>query len=144
MVGFHASLKVCKAGLMLVADIAVSCFLKGGNLLEMMAAACDYRSVEDLIRNTQRIFDQKEKDSIQRQQRNLDVGNKRAREEFEFNTGIPDKLIEKMEEAFKSAKIRSTYSGQWKKFKNFGLELLIMIILLNSTYMTLLIHCIPL
>lgn len=107
---------------MLVADIAVSCFLKGGNLLEMMAAAGNFRNVDDLVQKTQRTFDQNE-DSIRRQHRDLEPGSKRAREDFEsskLNKGLPDQLIESMEDAFKSAKIRSTYSGQWRKFKQFG------------------------
>lgn len=106
---------------MLVADIAVSCFLKGGNLLDMMAAACEYRNIDEMVRDTSREFSRYE-DSIKRQ-RDSEAGNKRGRDELESmssNKGVPDQLIDRMEEAFKSAKIRSTYSGQWKKFKQFG------------------------
>ena len=34
MLGYHASLKTCLSGLLLVKDIAVTCFMRGGNLVD--------------------------------------------------------------------------------------------------------------
>ena len=60
MMGFHASLKICRAGLMLVTDIALSCFLEGGDFVELMAAACGFRNFEEPLRESQRYFAENE------------------------------------------------------------------------------------
>ena len=38
MLGYHASLKTCLSGLALVKDISVTCFMRGGNLVDLVAA----------------------------------------------------------------------------------------------------------
>ena len=47
---------------------------------------------------------------------------KRSRDEAasDRNLGLPDQLMEKMEVAFQSAKLRETYTWKWKKFEGFG------------------------
>ena len=122
MMGFHASLKICRAGLMLVTDIAVACFLKGGDFVELMAAACGFRNVEELLRESQRYFEENERRAQSGRAGSVAPGGKRGRDEAasDRNLGLPDQLIEKMEEAFQSAKLRETYTGKWKKFKGFG------------------------
>lgn len=51
--GYHASLRATCSGLALVTEVSVSCFLKGGPLLEVMAHVGRFRSVEDLLNSGQ-------------------------------------------------------------------------------------------
>jgi hypothetical protein len=47
--GYYAGFKSCAAGLVYVSDMSVTCFLKSGELLGLMAAALRLRSVGDLV-----------------------------------------------------------------------------------------------
>lgn len=48
MLGYHASFRACLSGLALVKDISVTCFLKGGNLVDFVTAVLGCRRPEDL------------------------------------------------------------------------------------------------
>ena len=122
MMGFHASLKICRAGLMLVTDIALSCFLEGGDFVELMAAACGFRNFEEPLRESQRYFEENERRAQSGRAGSVAPRGKRSRDEAasDRNLGLPDQLMEKMEVAFQSAKLRETYTWKWKKFEGFG------------------------
>lgn len=49
--GYYAGLKTCMAGLVLVSDMSVSCFLNGGPLTEVMATCAGYRSVAEMYQD---------------------------------------------------------------------------------------------
>jgi hypothetical protein len=46
--GYYAGLKTCMAGLVLVSDMSVSCFLNGGPLIDVMSTCAGYRSVAEM------------------------------------------------------------------------------------------------
>lgn len=46
--GYYASLKACMAGLVLVCDMSVSCFLSGGPMVEVMCHAGGFNNVRDM------------------------------------------------------------------------------------------------
>ena len=46
--GYYAGLKVCMAGLVLVSDMTVSCFLTGGSAIDVVINAGGFRDVRDL------------------------------------------------------------------------------------------------
>ena len=46
--GYYAGLKTCMAGLVLVSDMSVSCFLNGGPLIDIMSICAGYRSVAEM------------------------------------------------------------------------------------------------
>ena len=48
--GYKASLKSCVGGLALMVDMAVTCFLKGGELVKLMALVLGYRDVQEMQR----------------------------------------------------------------------------------------------
>ena len=47
--GYYAGLKVCLAGLVLVCDMSMQCFLKGGSMVDFMWRCGDYRSLDQLL-----------------------------------------------------------------------------------------------
>lgn len=47
--GYYCGLKTCIAGLVMVSDMSVVCFLESGDLLQVMASALGYRSIQDLM-----------------------------------------------------------------------------------------------
>lgn len=49
MMGYYASLKICRAGLVLVKDISFTCFLAGGSLVDMLVACLNCKSVDEMI-----------------------------------------------------------------------------------------------
>ena len=53
MRGYYAGLKTCMAGLVLVTDMSVSAFLSGGNMVELMCNVGGYRSVDDMLRDSE-------------------------------------------------------------------------------------------
>jgi len=129
MLGYYASLKICRAGLVFVADIAVNCFLAGGSLLELMCGVGNYNSLDMLCNESTRYFQQAEEAVNSRRSDhygdNSSSSSKRrsmgADEAFgDLNYGLPVQVIRRMEEAFKTAKIKVTYCNQWKKLKSFG------------------------
>ena len=50
--GYYASLKVCLAGLVLVSDMSVSCFLAGGPMIDFMWHCAGYRSLDDMLQDS--------------------------------------------------------------------------------------------
>ena len=54
MRGYYAGLKSCLAGLTLVSDMTVTCFLVGGPIINVMYAAAGYKSANDFLQDTQR------------------------------------------------------------------------------------------
>lgn len=136
MLGYYASLKICRAGLVFVADIAVNCFLAGGSLLDLLCGVGNYRSLDELCSESARYFQQAEEavnnrrgDHYGDNNNSSSNSNNRRRalgsdEAFgDLNYGLPEPVIRRMEEAFKTAKIKVTYSNQWKKIKSFGTAL---------------------
>lgn len=49
-IGYSTGLRPCVSGLSMVVEVSVSCFLKGGSLLEIMALIGNFRSVDSMIR----------------------------------------------------------------------------------------------
>jgi hypothetical protein len=47
--GYYAGLKSCMAGLVLVSDMSVSCFLNGGRLMDIMWSCGGFRDFEDML-----------------------------------------------------------------------------------------------
>lgn len=47
--GYYAGLKSCMAGLVLVSDMSVSCFLNGGRLIDVMWSCAGYRSLNEML-----------------------------------------------------------------------------------------------
>lgn len=48
-IGYSSSLRTCMSGLSVVVEVSVSCFLKGGALLDIMAMIGSFRSVDDMV-----------------------------------------------------------------------------------------------
>jgi eukaryotic translation initiation factor 2C len=90
--GYMASLKCCISGLLLVSDVSVSCFLKGGRLIDLMAAIGGFRTIEDLYRETS---------SSQRQ-------------------GLPSQIIHAIDDTLRSCRLKVLHLGHSKKLKGFG------------------------
>jgi eukaryotic translation initiation factor 2C len=51
MRGYHASLKSCLAGLVLVCDMTVNVFLSGGSIVNILADLAGYRDAQDMIKD---------------------------------------------------------------------------------------------
>lgn len=90
-VGYASNLKVCMSGLMLVADVSVTCFLRGGRLTELMSAIGGFRSVDDMHSYT-----------------------------TNDSSGLPRQILEKVLDTLKGCKIRMLHVGHTKKLKEFG------------------------
>lgn len=88
--GYYASLKCCMSGLCLMSEISVSCFLKGGNLLNLMAAIGNFRNIEDMARAC------------------------------DPRHGLPRQFVNKLEELLKNCRIKTIHLGHTKKLKGFG------------------------
>ena len=80
--GYYAGLKTCLAGLVLVCDMSVSCFLSGGPMVNVLWHAGEYRSFEDMV------------------------------SEAKSQKGIAKWRQDKMNEAIKNAKITVTHLGK--------------------------------
>ena len=87
--GYMASLKCCMSGLLLVSDVSVSCFLKGGNLVNLMAAIGGFRDGEDMHRA-------------------CNPSN---------SMGLPSGVIQTIEDTLKSCRLRMVHLGHSKKLK---------------------------
>lgn len=98
MLGYYASLKICKAGLVLVADISYTAFLAGGDMISFFLAFGGFRSEKDFI------------DDVKR--RLADTNNNKP--------GVDNLLLKKVEDELKSCKIRLSHLNRSKKFKSFG------------------------
>lgn len=85
--GYYASLKMCTGGLMLVSDMSVSCFLIGGNMLEVMAVAGGFRDQAEMLRSC------------------------------EQNKGLHPRVAAQITDVLKNAKCRLLHLGHSKKIK---------------------------
>ena len=54
--GYNVGLKVCRAGLVTVVDMAIGCFVEGGPLLDVIAKLIGYRSIDDMVKATKGQF----------------------------------------------------------------------------------------
>lgn len=52
--GYYASLKICKAGLVMVSDISFTAFLMGGPVINFVAKSGNYRNQDDLAEDAKR------------------------------------------------------------------------------------------
>eukprot|EP01034_Spumella_vulgaris_P023600 gene23599-29836_t len=96
LLGYYASLKACVSGLVLVADISVTCFLTGGKLVDIMASLGGYRGVGDMAEDSK---------SAQRNGQSQGLGTQR---------------LTRIEEVLKGVKITLSHIKHSKKFKCFG------------------------
>jgi hypothetical protein len=89
--GYYFSLKACMAGLVLMTEVSVNCFLKGGKFVELMSAIGGFRSVDDMCRQV-----------------------------YNDAFGLPRAVLDRIENTLKGCKIRLTHLGHRKVFKKFG------------------------
>jgi hypothetical protein len=82
MRGYFAGLKFNMSGLSLVSDMSVSCFLAGGEMVNLMWMVGGFRSLEDFVR------------------------------ECDSNKGLHPRVIDLMNEAFKSSKVSLRHIGK--------------------------------
>jgi hypothetical protein len=73
-----------------MSEISVSCFLQGGNLLDLMVVIGNFRSVDDMARSC------------------------------DPRHGLPQSFINKLEDLLKNCRIKTTHLGHSKKLKGFG------------------------
>lgn len=90
MRGYYAGLKVCLAGLCLVSDMSVSCFLAGGDMIEVMSQAGGYRNVEEFLA------------------------------ECSGRGGLQPRRLAQMQTSLKNSKVKLIHLGHSKKMKSFG------------------------
>lgn len=88
--GYYAALKTCMAGLVLVCDMSVSCFLTGGPMLEVMCHAGGFNNVRDMA----------------------DTAYQRR--------GFPSQVIAKINDIIKGTRIILTHLKQRRKAKCLG------------------------
>lgn len=88
--GYYASLKCCMSGLCLMSEISVSCFLQGGNLLNLMVVIGNFRNIDDMVRAC------------------------------DSRHGLPQQFINKLEDLLKNCRIKTVHLGHTKKLKGFG------------------------
>lgn len=94
--GYYASLKCTMSGLTMVSEVSVGCFLKGGNLVEVMANVGGFRNVTDMADESRRYGER---------------GN---------SEGLPSSRLHQMTEVLKGAKVKLVHLGHSKKIKSFG------------------------
>jgi len=90
MLGYHASLKTTLSGLSLVKDISVTCFMRGGNMVDFLCTVCGFQK--------DRLASQMER-------------GQRLEDHREWNNLL---------ELLKNCKIRTRHLNQNKKFREFG------------------------
>lgn len=83
------------SGVAMVCEISVGCFLKGGNLIELMAGVGGYRSVQDMV-------------------------NESERYSANHEDGLPPQVLDRITTALKNCKIKLLHLGYSKKLKEFG------------------------
>jgi hypothetical protein len=88
--GYYFSLKATMAGLVLMTDVSVNCFLRGGKFIELMAAIGGFRNVDDMYSTVVR------------------------------EGGLNQSVVISIEKALKSCKLRLIHVGHTKVFKKFG------------------------
>jgi hypothetical protein len=89
--GYYFSLKACMSGLVLMTDVSVSCFMKGGKFVDLMATIGGFKSVDDMCQSID--FDRQ---------------------------GFPRAILDRVESVLKGYKIRLLHLGHRKTFKSFG------------------------
>ncbi len=89
--GYYYSLKAVASGLVLMSEVSVNCFLKGGKLIDLMAVVGGFRSVDEMYRSC-----------------------------TDSQYGLPPGLLSKFEETFKGYKVRTLHLQHRKSFKRFG------------------------
>lgn len=90
MRGYYAGLKSCLAGLVLVCDMSVSCFLTGGEMVNLMWQTGGYNSKEVFVR------------------------------EASAKGGLHKNVLDKIVEAVKNSKVSVRHLGHWRKCKSLG------------------------
>eukprot|EP01034_Spumella_vulgaris_P033674 gene33674-41546_t len=95
LTGYYASLKACVSGLTLVADISVTCFLAGGDMIDVMAnvRGC---SATDLINESKHF------------------------EQAMSSLGLSQESLDVIEKVLKGVKFTLKHLKLTKKFKSFG------------------------
>eukprot|EP01036_Dinobryon_divergens_P026494 gene26494-35157_t len=88
--GYYASLKSCMAGMCLVVDMSVNCFLASGDMPELMYKACGYRDFDEFYR---------------------DCSSSR---------GLRPDTIAKISKVVKNAKVKTKHTRFWGKVKDVG------------------------
>jgi len=73
MRGYNANLKCCLAGTVLVIDICVNAFLRGGALLEVMKCIGKYRSIEEMYEHLRKRDEPKFLDSVSSLMKNAKI-----------------------------------------------------------------------
>lgn len=86
-------LKTCLAGLVLVSDLSVTCFLAAGEMINLMRLAGEYRTLTEMVEDCKR------------------VGGR---------PGISRLRLLRIQDIVKGSKIKLTYNNQWKKCKLLG------------------------
>eukprot|EP01039_Chlorochromonas_danica_P003414 gene3414-3741_t len=94
--GFYASLKCTLSGLAMISEVSVGCFLKGGNLVDVMANVGGYRNIEDMLDESRRFSES---------------GN---------SGGLPPSRLHQISEVLKGARVKLIHLGHGKKIKSFG------------------------
>jgi len=90
MRGYYAGLKCCMAGLVLVCDMSVSCFLNGGEMVNLMWQTAGFRSKQDLVLACNRAG------------------------------GLNPQELARITDAVKNAKVSLRHLGHWRKCKMLG------------------------
>ena len=90
MRGYYAGLKCCMAGLALVCDMTVNCFLSGGEMINVMWQVSGFRSLQDFCREASSA-------------RGLDRG-----------------VLKKIDATIKNAKVSIRHLGHWRKARSLG------------------------
>lgn len=93
--GFYASLKCTLSGLAMISEVSVGCFLKGGNLVDVMANVGGYRNIEDM----------------------LDESRRFSRDNSD---GLPPSRLQQITEVLKGVRVKLIHLGHGKKIKSFG------------------------
>lgn len=90
MRGYYVSLKPCLAGLVLVSDMTVTCFLNGGEMVNLMFQQAGYRTLQEFVAAC------------------------RAPQ------GLRRNISDAITEGIKNCKIKLTHIGHWRKAKSLG------------------------
>ena len=88
--GYHAGLKACAAGLVFVADMSVTCFLAGGDLVAIMGNALGFPTPDAFLN------------------------------EIERNKGLDRRAFDTLNDVIKNSKCRLKHLGHTKKIKWLG------------------------
>lgn len=90
MRGYYVSLKPCLAGLVLVSDMTVTCFLNGGEMVNLMFQLAGYRTLQEFVTACR------------------------------SPKGLHRDAVNSINEGIKNCKIKLTHIGHWRKSKSLG------------------------